>query len=451
MHNSLETFDPEVHALIAEETQRQREGIELIASENFTSSAVMECLGSTLTNKYSEGRPGRRYYGGNEVIDKIERLAEARALRAFGLDVIYSRNICDSDSGEVLWGVNVQPYSGSVANFAAYTAVLQPGDTILSLDLPSGGHLSHGYSTPKAKISATSIYFNVIPYHVNSEGFIDMDEVMALALEHQPKLIIVGASAYPRDYDYQGFRDAADSVGALLMADVAHTAGLIAGHQLVSPFDYADIVTTTTHKTLRGPRAAMIFFRTDKISRKKMNDAVFPKMQGGPHQNKIAGIATQMLEVHSSEYCDWAAQVIKNAKALATELKNRGYWLSTDGTDNHLLLVSLKNFGITGSKMEKVCEHVGISLNKNTLAGDKNPLNPSGIRIGTPCITTRGMTQDQMGLIAHWLHRCTLAAQRIQEQYGKKLKDFCPAIENDEDLIKLKAEIREYASKLPFY
>ena len=376
----LKDVDNEIYELIQEEDNRQRTNIELIASENFTSYAVRECLGSCLTNKYSEGRPEKRYYGGNEVIDKIELLCEQRALEAFGLD-------------EDNWSVNVQPYSGSPANFAVYTALLQPGDRIMGLDLPSGGHLSHGFQTDKKKISATSIFFTSKPYKVNIEGWIDYDQLEKDVSEFKPQILICGASAYPRDFNYKKFREIADSVGSYLMADIAHISGLIVSGEMNNPFEYCDIVTTTTHKTLRGPRSGMIFVNKksgDGNNEKRINEAVFPGLQGGPHNHQIAGLAVQLKEVMTQEFRDYIKKVKDNAKYLGEKLIEKGFELSTGGTENHLLLVKLRNFGITGSKMEKVCELANISLNKNTVVGDKSALSPTGIRIGTAYMTTLG-------------------------------------------------------------
>lgn len=434
----LVNVDKEMRDLIDDEWERQRANMELIASENFTSLAVMQCLGSVLTNKYSEGRPGRRYYGGNEVIDKIELLCEKRALEAFGLD-------------SEVWAVNVQPYSGSPANFAVYTGLLKPGDKIMGLDLPSGGHLSHGFETEKKKISATSIYFQSKPYKVNAEGWIDYDELEKNAVEFKPNILICGASAYPRDFDYGRFREIADKVGAYLMADIAHISGLVVTGEMNNPFDYCDIVTSTTHKTLRGPRSGMIFVRKEGKKDRLINEAVFPGLQGGPHNHQIGALAVQLKVVQSDEFKEYIRKVKSNAKYLANELKSLGFELSTDGTDNHLLLIKLKNFGITGSKMEKVCELANISLNKNCVPGDKSALSPTGIRIGTPCMTTRGM--DDMGWtkLAYWLRRCADICVQRQKKFGKKLKDWGKGIEEDDTILELKEEVESYCKGLDFY
>jgi len=381
MNQSLQEVDPELYNLIQQETTRQKEGIELIASENFTSQAVLDCLGSILTNKYSEGLPGKRYYGGNQYIDQIETLCQQRALKAFHLN------------GEE-WGVNVQPYSGSVANMAVYLGILKPHDRIMGLDLPSGGHLTHGFMTEKRRVSGSSVYYESVPYKVNEDGYIDYDGLETLAEAVKPRLIICGASAYSRDFDYERFRKIADKHGAFLMADIAHISGFVATQLMKSPFDYCDVVTTTTHKTLRGPRAALIFFK--KSLERQINDAVFPGLQGGPHQNQIAGVATQLREVQTEEFKNYMEQVRKNAQSLAEELKALDYKIVTGGTDNHLFLVDLRNKGISGAEAEKRLEQAGISVNKNTIPGDKSALYPSGIRIGLAAMTTKGYIESDM-------------------------------------------------------
>jgi len=435
-NRTLLEADPVMHALVEEEKARSMRCIELIASENFTSRGVMECLGSVLTNKYSEGQPNARYYGGNEVIDKIENLCKARALKAFGVK-------------DTEWGVNVQPYSGSPANFAVYTALLPPHSRVMGLDLPSGGHLTHGYYTAKKKISATSIFYESFPYKVDPvSGLIDFVELRKNALVFRPAMIIAGFSAYPRTLDFGKFREICDECGAILMADIAHISGLVATGQHPSPFEHCDIVTTTTHKSLRGPRAGMIFFKYgDKIPdvKERIDMAVFPALQGGPHNHQIGALAVQLLEVDTPEFVEYSKMVASNAKVLAESLKSKGHKLASDGTDNHLILLDVRPHGLTGGKVEKVCEAASISLNRNAVHGDASALSPGGVRIGTPSMTTRGFGPEEFKRVGEYLDRCIKIALKVQEEKGKKLKDFETGLKENPEIMALKTEVEDWA------
>jgi glycine hydroxymethyltransferase len=381
MHQqNLKQFDPEISAAIEKEKQRQENGLEMIPSENFVSPAVLEALGSIATNKYSEGYPGKRYYGGCEYIDEAETLAIERAKQLFGAE-----------------HVNVQPLSGAPANIAVYFALLQPGDTVLGMDLAHGGHLTHGHPvTYMAKL------FNFIRYQTGADGLINYEELRATALEHKPKIILVGYSAYSRIIDWKKIKEIADEVGAVTMADIAHIAGLIAGGAMESPVPFFDIVTTTTHKTLRGPRGGMIMCK-EKFA-KAIDKSVFPGFQGGPHENNIAAKAVAFKEALEPEFKEYAVQVIKNAKVLEEELKKRDYIICFGQTDNHLLLIDLTNKNISGKEAQIALDEAGITVNKNMVPNDpRSPMDPSGIRLGTPALTTRGMKETEMRQIAEWI------------------------------------------------
>jgi glycine hydroxymethyltransferase len=448
IERSMEDFDPEIARMIGSEERRQRVGLELIASENFASKAVRQVLGSCLTNKYSEGNVGRRYYGGNAFIDQIETLCMKRALDLYELDTEE-------------WGVNVQPYSGSPANFAVYTALLNPHDRIMGLDLPSGGHLTHGFQTPKKKVSATSVYFESMPYVVSADtGLVNYDDLEKRAKMFLPKLLIAGGSAYPREWDYSRMRQIADSVGAKLMVDMAHISGLVAGKVAESPFPYADVVTSTTHKTLRGPRSGMIFARREYID--AVNSAVFPSLQGGPHNQQIGALAVALKEATEPDFLKYTKDVIANAKALAAGLEKRGHVLATGGTDNHLMLWNVRQLGLTGSKVEKVLDLASITTNKNSIPGDTSALNPGGVRLGTPALTSRGMSENDFEKVAEFLHRgseIALKAEHVAEleldrdngQSKVLLKHFVAVLELDRDVRNqiddLRKDVENFASQ----
>lgn len=376
----LKDYDPTIKEAITKELQRQEEGLEMIPSENFVSLAVLEALGTVLTNKYSEGYPGKRYYGGCEFIDIVEQTAIDRAKEIFGAE-----------------HVNVQPLSGAPANIAAYFALCEPGDTILGMDLSHGGHLTHGHP-----VTHMTKVFNFIRYKTNAEGKIDLDNLRQMALEHKPKLILVGYSAYSREIEYEKIKAIADEVGAYTMADIAHIAGLIAGKQMNNPVPIFDVVTTTTHKTLRGPRGAMIMCK--EAFAQKIDKSVFPGFQGGPHENNIAAKAIAFKEALEPNFVEYAIQIKKNAKVLERKFLENGYKLCFGGTDNHLLLIDVTPKGTTGKQAEKALDMAGITVNKNMIPDDtRSPFDPSGIRLGTPALTTRGMKEAEMEIIADWI------------------------------------------------
>ncbi len=407
----LSSLDPEITSIITKETQRQEYNLEFIASENFVSEAVLEAQGSVLTNKYAEGYPKKRYYGGCEYVDEAEQLAIDRAKEIFGAE-----------------HANVQPHSGSQANMAVYMAVCQPGDTVLGMNLAHGGHLTHG-----SPVNFSGKLYNVVPYGLDGEtGRIDYAEVERLAHEHQPKLIVVGASAYPREIDFVAFRKIADSVGAVVMVDMAHIAGLVAAGAHSNPVPYAEFVTTTTHKTLRGPRGGMILCTEEWA--KKLNSNIFPGIQGGPLMHVIAAKAVAFKEVLQPEFKEYAQQVVKNAQALAGGLVAKGYNLVSGGTDNHLMLVDFTGTEITGKVAERTLEDAGITVNKNAVPFDtRSPFVTSGIRIGTPATTTRGLKEAEMLQVAEWIDRA--------------LKN----IENPAELAVIKGEVKSLCERFPLY
>ena len=377
--DEVKNYDPEIAAAMNDELKRQQDHIELIASENIVSKAVMSAMGSILTNKYAEGYPGKRYYGGCEYVDVVEDLARERAKELFGCEY-----------------VNVQPHSGAQANMAVFFAMLTPGDTVMGMGLSDGGHLTHG-----SPVNMSGKYFHVVPYGVNEDGYIDYDEVLRIAKEAKPKLIVAGASAYPREIDFKKFREIADEVGAYLMVDMAHIAGLVATGLHMSPIPYAHVTTTTTHKTLRGPRGGMILSSNEMNAKFNFNKAVFPGIQGGPLMHVIAAKAVCFKEALSDDYKTYMQNVKDNAAALAKGLTDRGFNLVSGGTDNHLMLVDLRNMNITGKQCEKLLDAANITCNKNTIPKDPaSPFVTSGIRIGTPAVTTRGMNTADMDRIA---------------------------------------------------
>lgn len=403
--NFIEVQDPELWAAMAGEIERQQDGLEMIASENYTSPAVMQAVGSVLTNKYAEGYPGRRYYGGCEYVDVVEDLARDRAKELFGAEF-----------------ANVQPHSGSQANTAVYLALLDPGDTVLGLDLAHGGHLTHGM-----KLNISGMLYNFVSYGVRRKDHrLDFDQIAELAREHKPKLIVAGASAYPREIPHEQFAEVAQEVGAKLMVDMAHYAGLVAAKLHNNPVPVADVVTTTTHKTLRGPRSGLILAKKEYA--KVVNSRVFPGTQGGPLMHAVAGKAVCFHEALQPEFRTYAAQVIANAKALAEVLTSGGLNLVSGGTDNHLVLVDVTPLGIGGKTAEEVLDRCGITVNKNMIPYDeRKPVDPSGIRVGTPAITTRGMGTDEMQTVGHWMLEALRSAddEGVHERIRGQVRELC--------------------------
>lgn len=440
MKKNLKKEDPRIYELIQEEANRQQDGLEMIPSENYVSPAVLEAMGSILTNKYSEGYPNRRYYGGNEIVDKVESLAIERAKKLFGVE-----------------HANVQPYSGSPANLAVYFAVCKPGDTIMGLDLSHGGHLTHG-----AKFSFSSTYYNSIPYHVKPDGHVDIDEVWKLAKEHKPKLIWTGGTAYVFQFEFDKFVDIADSCGAYLAADIAHTAGLVVSGAHIHPGKYVHIITTTTHKTLRGPRGAMIMVTKKGVEKdpelpSRIDKSIIPGLQGGPHNHTTAAIAVALKEASTAKFRRYGQQIVKNAKALAENLMKEGFTLIGNGTENHSILINLvPNLGPgAGFFMQYGLDAIGISLNKNTIPGEPStPFYPSGCRLGTPCLTTRGMKEAQMKQIAAW-YKAVLdeikpyTLPKNKEERQPYLKSFREDIKKNKKLKKIREQVRRFARKYP--
>jgi glycine hydroxymethyltransferase len=437
-YSTIHDQDPDLYNLIEHEQNRQKDGLELIPSENYTSPAVMEAMGSILTNKYSEGYPHKRYYAGNEFIDYIELLAQNRAQDLFGVP-----------------HVNVQPYSGSPANLAVYLAACNPGDTIMGLNLPDGGHLTHGW-----KVSATAIFYNSVPYHVKEDGRIDIDEVWQLAKEHKPKLIWAGATAYVYEYDYAKFAEIADSVGAYFAADIAHVAGLIAAGAHPSPVPHAHIVTTTTHKTLRGPRGGLIMTTQRGLDKdpelaEKIDKAVFPGLQGGPHDHQTAAIAIALAEAATQEFKTYGHQIVANAKALAASLKQQQLELVGGGTENHLLLLDLvPQFGPGGGIFaHEALDAAGMTANKNTIPKDpSSPFYPSGLRLGTPALTTRGMKEAEMDKVGEWIAQVLGSVKQYRlpaQQRNDYIKKFKQDLQTNTVVKQVKEEIKDFCKSFP--
>jgi glycine hydroxymethyltransferase len=433
--------DEKIFNFIEKEKQRQEFGLEMIPSENFVSIDVMKAMGSVLTNKYSEGYPKKRYYGGNEHIDEIESLAIERAKKIFGVE-----------------HVNVQPYSGSPANFAVYLAVCEPGDTIMGLNLYDGGHLTHGW-----KVNATSKFFKSVPYHVKDNGYIDFDEVRKLAQEHKPKLIWCGATAYVREFPFEEFEKIAEEVGAYFAADIAHVAGLVAGGSHKNPADYAHIVTTTTHKTLRGPRGGMIMVTKKGLEKdpdlaKKIDKAIFPGLQGGPHDHTTAGIAVALNEAATPEFKEYSAQIVKNARALGESLMDNDVKIVSDGTDNHMVLIDLTNYSDgLGLFVQEALDLAGITTNKNTIPGEPfSAFYPSGIRLGTPALTTRGMKESEMKQIGKWISEVIQEVKnykmpRDKAERKETISKFREEVLEIQKIKDIREDVKELCKAFPLY
>ena len=402
---ALHSFDPELFEAVKKEAERQEDHVELIASENYCSPLVMELQGSVLTNKYAEGYPNKRYYGGCEFVDIAESLAIERAKELFGADY-----------------ANVQPHSGSQANGAVYLALVEPGDTVLGMSLDHGGHLTHG-----AKVNFSGRTYNAVQYGVNEDGLIDYDEVEKLAVEHKPKMIVAGFSAYSQLLDFKRFREIADKVGAYLFVDMAHVAGLVAAGLYPNPMEYADVVTTTTHKTLRGPRGGIILAKSNPDLEKKLNSAIFPGIQGGPLMHVIAAKAVALLEAMQPEFVEYQTQVLKNAKAMVKVFQSRGFDIVSNGTEDHLFLVSLVKHGITGKAADAALGKANITVNKNTVPNDpQSPFVTSGIRVRTPAITTRGFKEGESELLANWM--CDIMENLDDEALAARVADNVTAL-----------------------
>ena len=438
----LSEKDPELSNLIKLETLRQKESIDLIASENFAPQSVLDALGSPLQNKYSEGQPHKRYYGGNDIIDQVEELAQNRARETFGLK-------------KEDWTVNVQAYSGAPANIYTYAALLQQGDHALGLKLSHGGHLSHGFFLPKKKVHWTSKLYNWDHYELGEDYLLDYDDIEKKVLSHKPKLVVAGYSAYSRHYDYKRMREICDKVGAILMSDMAHISGLVAAGLSPDPFKYSHVVTTTTHKTLRGPRGAIIFACNDFNGRnlgKEIEDTVFPGIQGGPHNHTIAAIASCLKDAQTEEFKNYQKQVIANSKYMCSKLIQLGYEIVTNGTENHMVLLNLRNKGIDGARVEFVFNALNITANKNTLVGDLKALKPHGMRFGSPAMTTRGCKEEEFDEICHFIDR----GVKLCLKYNgvKRLDKFKVKIgevmESDEEFVRLREDVKRFASKQEF-